>query len=48
MVDHLCGNDACFEPLHLEIVPNRENKLRSNIDQKGRMGAINLSVMDKE
>lgn len=29
-VDHLCGNRACCEPTHLELVTARENTLRGD------------------
>ena len=29
-VDHLCGNPACCEPEHLELVTQRENNLRGS------------------
>lgn len=28
VLDHLCRNRACFNPMHLELVSNKENILR--------------------
>lgn len=28
VIDHLCRNKACINPLHLEVVTNKENVLR--------------------
>jgi len=35
-VDHLCKNTSCVNPLHLEIVTQKENMVRSTIWNKMR------------
>ena len=30
VIDHLCGNKACYRPSHLEAVTQKENVLRGN------------------
>lgn len=37
VVDHLCRNRACVNPLHLEPVTNQENCCRGNVGRRGRV-----------
>lgn len=34
VIDHLCRNRACVNPLHLEVVTNRENTVRGELWQR--------------
>lgn len=35
VVDHLCRNEGCVNPSHLEAVTHRENIMRGNVRMKG-------------
>lgn len=36
VLDHLCRNHACCNPLHLEAVTQKENVRRGNVTTEGR------------